>query len=137
MAVPNDLIDIRGAIELHDWFGYWPDFHDDEVVQLHLNRTGTSSMLAQITRWTDEVDERGYYKFDKRGCVEFLLEGVTELSLEGFSHQNVIFSLDITKTESGYRFDMDTSYGLAGTIGVERFSIRLVPGELPDKPLAI
>jgi len=137
MSVPNGLLDIPGAIELHDWFGYWPTFHGDEVIHLHLNRTGTSSMLVQITRWTDEVDERGYYKFDKRGLVEFLPEDVTELDLENFNHQNVIFSISMERTPSGYRFDMDTSFGLMGTIDVKRFSIRLAPAELPDKPLSM
>ncbi|HME08215.1 MAG TPA: Imm50 family immunity protein [Bryobacteraceae bacterium] len=137
MPVPSDLLDIPGAIELHDWFGYWPDFHDAEVVHLYLNRTGISSMLVEAWRWTDEVDERGYFKVDKHGLVEFLLEEISEMDLEDFNHQNVIFSLSIERTESGYRFDMDTSFGLLGTIEVKAFSIRLVPAELPDKPLAV
>lgn len=81
---------------------------------------------------TDEVDERGYFIVDKEALVEFLLEGITEMDLEDFNHQNVIFSLSIERTTSGYRFDMDTSFGLMGTIDVKRFSIRLTPNELPD-----
>lgn len=137
MPVPNDLLDIPGATELYDWFGYWPDFHDSEVIHLYLNRTGTSSMLVEAWNMTDKVDERGYFVVDKEVLVEFLLEGITELDLEDFNHQNVIMSLQIERTESGYRFDMDTSFGLLGTIDVDRFSIRLVPGGLPDKLLAI
>jgi|SRR5664279_2031296 len=137
MPIPNDLRDIPGAVDLHDWFGYWPDFHDDEVIHLHLNRVGTSSMLVEASKWTNEVAEPGYYKLGKRTLVEFLLEGITELDLEDFNHQNVIMSLHIERTESGYRFDMDTSHGLLGTIEVERCSIRLDPVELPDKPPAV
>ena len=38
MAVPIDLQEISGAAELRDWFGYWPMFHDAEIISLHLNR---------------------------------------------------------------------------------------------------
>ena len=44
MSVPIEIREIHGAAELHDWFGYWPNFHDAEIINLHLNRTGSSSL---------------------------------------------------------------------------------------------
>jgi hypothetical protein len=44
MAMPIEIGEIPGAVELHDWFGYWPDFHDAEIISLHLNRKGCSSL---------------------------------------------------------------------------------------------
>ena len=39
VALPDDLKAIGGAQELQDWFGYWPSFHDGEIISLRLNRT--------------------------------------------------------------------------------------------------
>jgi len=38
MAFPPELGTIEGAKNLRDWFGYWPSFHDAEVILLHLHR---------------------------------------------------------------------------------------------------
>src|SRR3977135_2195987 len=32
MALPDGLRAVTGAQQLHDWFGYWPTFHDAEVI---------------------------------------------------------------------------------------------------------
>lgn len=133
MSLPAHLLDVPGAAELHDWFGYWPNFHDGEVIQLRLSRTGTSSMLVHAFQMTSQLDKDGYYVLDKDILVEFQLEGVSDLGLEGFNHQNVIFSLTIEKTENGYRPDMHSSYGLAGTIDASAISLRQTPGKPPNE----
>jgi hypothetical protein len=129
MAMPAEIKQIPGAAELHDWFGYWPDFHDAEIISLHLNRKGSSSLLVHTWEMTKEVDEKGYYVLAKHVVVEFILETVSGLSLNGFSHQNVIFGLEVGKTDSGFRLTLDDCYGLAGSIEAERMSLRITPGK--------
>jgi Immunity protein 50 len=132
MAVPEELTGIVGAKELHDWFGYWPSFHDGEIISLHLNRTNPSTLKIHCWHMTDEVDEAGYYVLTKHAIVEFLIDisGTDDcLELFGFSHQNVVSSLAIEKLESGYKLNISQCYGLAGTIKSDNVSIRLTPGK--------
>jgi|ERR1035441_10497797 hypothetical protein len=125
MSIPAEIAAIRGATELHDWFGYWPSFHDAEVLSLHLNRVGTSSLQVHTWEITKEVDDRGYFVTSKHAVVEFTFEAVSGLSLNGFNHQNVIFGLEIEKTDSGVRLTLDQCYGLAGSIEANEMSIRV------------
>ncbi len=102
MSVPIEIKGIPGASALHDWFGYWPSFHDAEIVGLHLNRKGGSSLRLHTWEMTKEVDEKGYYVLSKHVVVEFILETISSLSLNGFSHQNVVFGLKWRKRIRGF-----------------------------------
>lgn len=93
MGLPQELHAIEGAQQLYDWFGYWPSFHDAEVLSLHLNRSGTSSLVLHTWEMTKELDERGYYILTKHVVVEFVMKEIVELNVNGFSQQNVIFGL--------------------------------------------
>jgi len=129
MSVPIEISEIDGVAELQEWFGYWPSFHDAEVLGLHLNRKGSSSLRVHTWEMTKEIDEKGYYVLAKHAVVEFSFEAVSGLSLNGFNHQNVIFGLAIEKTDSGFRVTLDACYGLAGSIEAEKISLRLTPGK--------
>jgi len=129
MEFPAHLEVVAGSRELLNWFGYWPNFHDAEVIRLHLNRRGESSLVVHTWEMTKEVDERGYYILTKHVVVEFLLEQVSGLNLTGFSHQNVLFGLTIEPADNGFRLSLDDSFGIAGTIDAEKISIRLTPGK--------
>lgn len=129
MPVPSEVEQIQGAADLHEWFGYWPSFHDAEIIGLHLNREGSSSLRVHTWEMTKELDAKGYYVLAKHVVVEFILEMVTDLSLNGFGHQNVIFGLGVQKTGSGFRLILDECYGLSGTIEAEKVSLRLIPGK--------
>jgi hypothetical protein len=129
MSVPIETSEIHGAAELQEWFGYWPSFHDAEIVGLHLNRKGSSSLRVHTWEMTKEIDEKGYYVLAKHVVVEFIFEAVSGLSLNGFNHQNVIFGLAIEKTDSGFRVTLYDCYGLAGSIEAEKMSLRLTPGK--------
>jgi len=133
MPLPSELETIVGAQELYDWFGYWPNFHDSEVMSLHLNRASPSSMLIHTWEMTKEIDERNFYVLTKHVVVEFVLDEVSELDLNGFSHQNVLSSLTIEKTDAGFLLDLGPCYGLAGTMQAKNISIRVTPGEPPDR----
>jgi len=129
MSVPIEISEIPGAAELQEWFGYWPSFHDAEIVGLHLNRKGNSSLRVHTWEMTKEIDEKGYYVLAKHIVVEFIFEVVSGLSLEGFNEQNVLFGLAIQKTNSGFRVTLDNCYGLTGSIEAEKMSLGLTPGK--------
>jgi hypothetical protein len=96
------LNDVAGASELEAWFGYWPTFHDAEVLSLTLERTGFSRLRVHTWHMTNQVDERGYYVLTKHIVVSFVLENVTDCDLGAFNHQDVLSSLDRgIQTDSG------------------------------------
>jgi len=133
MPLPSELQAIEGAQELYDWFGYWPIFHDSEVISLHLNRASLSTLVIHTWETTKQIDDRNFYVLAKRAVVEFVLNEVSELNLNGFSHQNVLSSLAIEKTDAGFRLDLAPCYGLAGAIEAKTVRIRLTAGRPTDR----
>jgi hypothetical protein len=127
MNFPIYLTGIEGADSLYDWFGYWPDFHDAEVISLYLNRASESSLLIHTWEMTSDMDNRGQYISAKHVVVEFLLEGILDAHLEGFNHQNAIFGLEIQKTDAGFRLVLGACHGLSGSIESKEISLRLTP----------
>ena len=129
MPLPVHVSEIEGAAELEKWFGYWPTFHDAEIVSLRLNRKGSSSLCLHTWEMTKEVDDKGYFVLAKHIVVEFVFEAICGLALNGFNEQNVIFGLVIEKTDSGFQITLDDCYGLSGNIEAGKMSIRLMPGK--------
>lgn len=46
---------IAGAEQLFEWFGYWPDFHDAELVELQLSRTDASWLKLHAFDMTSNI----------------------------------------------------------------------------------
>jgi Immunity protein 50 len=129
MEFPTELKSVEGAETLYNWFGYWPRFHDAEVISLHLNRSGASSLVLHTWEMTKEVDERGCYVLAKNAVVEIVMKDVAGLNIRGFNQQNVIFGFEIEKTDEAFRLTLDDCYGISGTIDAKDISIRLTPGK--------
>jgi hypothetical protein len=129
MEFPVELKAIEGAEQLYNWFGFWPNFHDAEVISVHLHHTGSSSLILHTWEMTKEVDKSGYYVLAKHVVVEFVMKDVVGLNLSGFNHQNVIFGLQIEKTSEGFRLTLDGCHGVSGTIEAKEVSILLTPGK--------
>ena len=121
--------DVPGADAFAAWFGHWPSFHDAEILELHLSRDSASWLKMHTWLMTGQVGADGYYVLDKHAVVTFHMEEVTDLELAGFSGQNVIFGVEVTRTENGYRLALDPCFGLFGYLEAERMSIALSPGQ--------
>ncbi|HTU36228.1 MAG TPA: Imm50 family immunity protein [Candidatus Acidoferrum sp.] len=124
---PEWLAEVGGADGLFNWFGYWPSFHDAEILSLELNRTGESTLSVKTWEIANEVDIQGYYVLRKHVTVHFLLEGISNLELTGFSVQNVIFGLEIARSDDGFRLELDPCYGLAGSLTTAKLRVKIEP----------
>ncbi len=140
---------VSGGPELLAWFGYVPSFHDAEIIGLHLNRTGPSTLRIHTWDVTGKVDSKGFFVHEKDVVVTFTLEEIESLELEGFSHQNVIGGLELNRIAAEtskfgmqsirpprsqpdfYEIVLHPCYGLAGTIRAWGVSLALAPGK-PD-----
>lgn len=94
--------DVLGAERLVGVFGYWPSFHDAEVVRFCLDREGygdtqgpTVECVVHVFETTSEVGPTGYYILKNHSLVTFRFLEVDALELSGFNHQNVLWTLDI------------------------------------------
>jgi hypothetical protein len=114
---------VPGATELISWFGYWPSFHDAEIVSLTLNRSGVSTLQVYTWQMTKEIDDRGFYVLEKHVLVNFRMEEILSLSLSDFSQQNVIFGLCLSRIGEGFEIKLDPCYGMSGTIAAKKLSV--------------
>ena len=99
---------IEDAHLLEDLFGYFPSFHDAEVLRLILERNGGDglpTLEAQISAFeiTSEV-VNGRYVLDKHCIVTLRFFAIDGLVLEDFNHQNALFGLSI-KDISSYQLE--------------------------------
>jgi hypothetical protein len=122
---------IPGAKQLFDLFGYWPSFHDAEILQVHLDRTNESWLKIHTWETTKELDHEGHFVLDKHVVVTLTLRDLEDLDLIGFNHQNVIFGLSISPGETGIEISLEACYGLAGTMIAKNVSLEVLPVE-PD-----
>jgi hypothetical protein len=134
---PEFLADIPGASELLECFGFWPTFHDGEVLSVHLDRAGPSRL--RVHTWaieTTSVNSQRTYLWKhiwKHIIVTFILEDISELELDGFNHQNVVAGLILTKDPNGYKLKLEPCFGLSGTIAAGSVRIELEPGKPPNR----
>jgi Immunity protein 50 len=129
VALPAGLESIAGAQELYDWFGYWPHFHDAEIVKFRLDLSAPCSLLVHTWEMTKRADAQGYYELTKHVVVDFTLEGVSALDLQDPLDHSILFDLGVEKTETGFRLSMSASYGLSGTIRTQNLSLIIKPGK--------
>jgi hypothetical protein len=103
----DDLLNlIEGSQRITDIFGYWPSFHDAEIIDFHLWRgevdSGRSSyvfpvltLLVNLWELTNEVDAEGFLVCRHHTLAKLRFHHVDDLVMQGFNHQNAIFHLAI------------------------------------------
>ena len=64
-ALPEWSAEVEGANALFDWFGYWPDFHDAEILSVTLDRSGSCSVSIHASETTDESGQRRLLRLAK------------------------------------------------------------------------
>ena len=126
IAMPN-IVDAQALV---DWFGYWPDFHDAEILELVL-RTGKPSILKLHTwEMLNEITEEGFYAQAKNCIVTFSLIDVIETSLKDFySHQNVLLELSVEPSTYGWTIAIIPSNGLGGRLVAQEVWVEFEPGQ--------
>jgi len=124
--------DIPGAAEVVAWFGYWPTFHDAEVLSITLDRSRGSTVAIHAFETTREVDAEGRYVLAKHATVTFCLEGfpqdsdgIVETRIEFFNHQNVLSSAWVRKSAGAWELMLESCCGVGGSVWGERISVKL------------
>jgi len=130
-----EVPDVPGAENVLAWFGYWPTFHDAEVLSISLDRLSGCRASIHVFENTGKVDTSGYFVLAKHAVVTFYMEGFpvdesgnTNTRIDCFNHQNVLRGARINRRAEGYELALSGCYGVDGSIVCERMSITLEPG---------
>lgn len=106
-------------------FGYWPSFHDAEVISVELQRAQDGSdqptLRARVYVFavTKEVDDRGFYVLKNHTLVTFLFRGIDESQIKSFNHQNALWELKITDLSSRQLENLNFEVHFVPSFGVE------------------
>jgi hypothetical protein len=124
--------EIPGADSVIRWFGYWPSFHDGEIVEVHLSCQGLSWLKIYTWNTTGKFDSSGYAVTEKHATVAFVFEELTDLEFCDFNQQNVIYDLRVGRRDGVIRLTLSPCYGLNGFIEGKLSRVELCPGELEN-----
>jgi hypothetical protein len=101
---------IQGSDKLTDIFGYWPSFHDAEVLELSLWRGDVEpeagryilpvlNVTLQVWELSNETNPQGYLVTRHHTLTKLRFHDVNDFRMEGFNHQNAILRLSVTRAE--------------------------------------
>jgi hypothetical protein len=116
---------VIGGELLTSIFGYWPSYHDAEVLWLRLDRTPSEGTYGPVLETlihtfeiTDEIEPNGSYLLKNHVLVHFRFHEVVQLRLDEFNHQNSLFGLSLTDLRERqwehiqFQVSLDPSFGL-------------------------
>jgi len=108
---------------IHQHFGYWPTFHDAEVVKVtfEAHATGRYSVTFVIEAFETlaEVDAQGFYKQAKQCLIEIQFSGIEEIDFKYFTFQNVLFEFWFEEQGSLIKGIFSSSTGMEATVVAE------------------
>jgi len=131
-----------GSQQVIDAWGYWPSFHDAEVISFSVERAlpfesghAIARLSVHIRRYEVVGEGTVNYKQALRASVlvRFVFNGACELALTDFNHQNVInairvstFSSESGKSESRLLIEIDPIWGFGGTFQCKSAAVEAV-----------
>ena len=130
---------IVGSEKLTGIFGYWPSFHDAEVLELHFDRGNIQrdkgiykfpilTLKIHVWQLTKEVNSKGYFVLRHHTITILSFCDVADFQMQGFNHQNAILGLSITSQERSkgpspyFAVELEPAFGISASfkcLGVE------------------
>ena len=97
---------IAGSEKLINIFGYWPDFHDAEVLELHFLRGHINveegqfdlpalTISIDLKEWAIPIESSGNTVLRRHIWATLRFADIDNFRMEGFNHQNAILGLYI------------------------------------------
>jgi hypothetical protein len=128
---------IEGSKKLTDIFGYWPSFHDAEVIELRFwrgdvepdaNRYVFPVLTVHLHVW-EMTNAEGFLSLRHHTLATLLFHDVNEFRMEGFNHQNAILGLSIIRQERSqgpspvFAVEFDPAYGMGASFICSRVEV--------------
>jgi hypothetical protein len=130
---------IAGSEKVIELLGYWPTFHDAELISFQAERalpvkTGHSvGRFAIHVRQYETIGE-GTASYEQVLCksllLRFVLNQASDFELSGFNHQNVINSINVSPMQgseiAGLLVEIESIWGFGGTIRCSSVAVEAV-----------
>ena len=119
--------EIENAKLVIDHFGYWPSFHDSEIMSIkfvsNLEKT-TSALLMEVYAFemTDQLKGK-HYKLIKHCFVEFEFTDLQSNEIDCFNHQNAMLGLNFGKRDEFLLCELSSAFGVGGNIESRKIRI--------------
>ncbi len=138
-------VEIENSNLILDWFGFWPSFHDSEVIAINLIRSlhgkergSVVSVSVYAFQMTSELDEKSFYKLVKHCVIELEFENIDSIELDGFNHQNALDGIEFSHVQSlngkpAISVVFNSAYGVGFDLVCSKARVvSLVPGKPVD-----
>ncbi|MBQ0726306.1 MAG: hypothetical protein KBT77_03020 [Thalassolituus oleivorans] len=111
---------MENSIEVESIYGYWPSFHDAEILSIRFTRAlssneKTASAVVDLNYWETKAINEGTsafdYVLDKDNVISIEFSGLVASSVSGFNFQNVIDELILTKVAEGIKAEFISIHG--------------------------
>jgi hypothetical protein len=115
---------VTHAERLTSVFGYWPSFHDAEVVEVVLRRMDADgwpslTALIHVFEMTSEVSATGHYVCRHHVLATLRFAGITRFDAEQFNHQNALSGLVIEDVPAPDEFSGTIRVALPAAYGFD------------------
>jgi len=137
--------DISGSELVTQVFGYWPSFHDAEVIRMSFETTtpyaAGPDLRADIYTFeiTNEVGSNGAFILQHHTLVSFRFSGIENLRMDGFGNQNAIMGLSIADVRSrqletiNFEVTFEGSFGVSAEFMCRDVSVESVRAWKPER----
>lgn len=99
---------VKNSEILVEYFGYFPTFHDAEVVTVKMDRQGPNIEII-----LKDINTKNQSCF----CLITLeFKNIVDVNLRDFNHQNVLSSIKFQKEKNCIHSLINTNFGLYGFI---------------------
>lgn len=123
---------ILNSEEVKAIYGYWPSFHDAEILSIKFTRGSptkerVAAVSIELNYWETKTINEGTLAFDfvldKNNVITIEFSDLVDSSVSGFNFQNVIDELLIAKVPEGVSAKFISIYGaevniLCGSVSV-------------------
>jgi len=121
------MTSIPGAQQLVSIFGYWPTFHDAEVIRFSIERHADYAQGpvveadVYVFEITQEISPTGHYVLRHHTMATLRFIAVANLTLEGFNNQNALMGITIQDIRErqleglSYEVSFASSFGMSTT----------------------
>jgi len=134
---------IEGFEKVLAALGFWPSFHDAEIISFAVSRAlplesgvSAANLTVHVRQYAEVGAGTAEYQLAivKSILVNFIFNGVLDLSISEFNHQNVINSITFKKTEfqgaPSISVDIESIWGFGGWLQCNSVAVESVE-ELP------
>lgn len=112
--------EIKNATIVIDHFGYWPTFHDAEIISIKFERThdkANTSVVLSVYAFEMTSKLNGvHFEHIKHCFIDIEFVGINKSEIEGFNHQNAVSRLTFGREGTHLFCSIDAAYGVDGYI---------------------